>query len=951
MRKKQTSGENIYKKYTILFSIFFVCVFSVFSIYGKSYLWSSDGMGQHYPSAAYSHKWIVDIVKNFFKTGKLHVALWDFCLGFGQDVFGNAINFRPMNFLMCLFPSAQIEAFLFVRTILSLYLVGIAFIAFAKTKTNDQDALLIGSMIYTFCGFSLYFAARHTFFCEMMFYLPLMLMGVDRILEKKKSWIFIWMVFFSVSSYFYFLYMVTIPAVIYAVFRYFEVREKEQQSVADFFRTILIFAVHYLIALMLGMFSLLPSLIRTLQSSRTSVQTGMNYFIHETSYYLEFVRGVIDTTEIGIYGHMAFSGIAVFCLLYMIFKKHKDRRLYLGQMAVYTLVYLIPLLAMVFSGFAGNTQRWCFIYAFWISMIVVEMLPEFCKKDVPVMLKSSLCTVGYLVVYLLVVRVQRSEIGSGVIWLVVYLLILMVINLTSFFEQKRRLLSVCLLLVLCAETTMKSYELFGTDGEGYIKSYHDSGKVIEVGRDNAASARYMVDDDSVYRIDAVQGNLSKKYQQVNYGFRDRVPGLSSYYSFSSGWISDYSVGLGNSQQNISFLILDLDQRTVLNELAAVKYVATTEERSDRVPYGYKLVRSNVKTYSDGHTENQYLYENEYALPLMYVYDSCISESDYEEMQTYEKEQAMLQGLVLEDDVQQELDYKKSDVKFDYTVLMDQDEILQQLKENAEKNDSIEVYDDHFEVTKNNASISLNVDQEETGEIYWVMNNVRYDSVNLMEKELEALGEDATTYAKQLIREKYNGWSETKSALITVTMGKLYDTCPLLNKTNQYYFGERDFLMNLGYAKSDSLKLTFNRAGVYYFKDLQLVCQPMDEYEDRVAELKKTPVSEISLAGNSIRGVVTADDKKMVCIAVPYATGWSAYVNGKKADVYRANGMYMAVQVEAGENEIILKYRTSGLIAGIAVSTVTVCVLVALWYVCDGPGKKRKQRKKGKQEKE
>ena len=949
MRKKLASGENIYKKYTILFAIFFVCVFSVFSIYGKSYLWSSDGMGQHYPSAAYSHKWIVDIVKNFLKTGKLHVALWDFCLGFGQDVFGNSINFRPLNFLMCLFPSVEMEAFLFVRTILSLYLVGIAFIVFAKTKTKDQAALLIGSMIYTFCGFSLYFAARHTFFCEMMFYLPLMLLGVDRILEKKKSWIFIWMVFFSVISYFYFLYMVTIPAVIYAVFRYFAVREKEQQGIADFFRTILIFAIHYMIGLLLGMFSLLPSLIRTLQSSRTSVQTGMNYFVHEASYYLDFVRGVIDTTEIGIYGHMAFSGIAVFCLLYMIFKKHKDKTLYLGQMAVYTLVYLIPLLAMVFSGFAGNTQRWCFIYAFWISMIVAEMLPELCKKDVAVMLKSSLCTVGYLIVYLLVIRSQRSELGSGVIWLVVYLLVLMVINLTSFFDQRKKLLSVCLLLILCAETTMKSYELFGTDGEAYITSYYERGKVIEAGRDNAASARYMVNDDSVYRIDAVQGNLTKKYQQVNYGFRDRVPGLSSYYSFSSGWISDYSVGLGNSQQNISFLILDLDQRTVLNELAAVKYVATTEERSDRVPYGYKLVGSNVKTYSDGHTENQYLYENEYALPLMYAYDSCILESDYDKMQTYEKEQAMLQGLVVEDDVQKDLNYEKTDVTFDYKVLMDQSEILQQLKEKAAKDDNIEVYDDHFEVTKSNTTISLDVDQEETGEIYWVMNDVRYDSVNMMEKELEALGENATTYAKQRIREKYNGWSEDKTALITVSMGKLYDTCPLLNKTNQYYFGERDFLMNLGYATSGSIKLKFNRSGIYYFSDLQLVCQPMDEYADRVAELKKTPVSDISIDGNYIRGVVTADDKKMVCIAVPYASGWSAYVNGKKADIYRANGMYMAVQVDAGENEIILKYRTSGLIVGTAVSAVTACVLAALWYVYYGPGKTRKKRKKRKQE--
>lgn len=897
--------KNTYIQYTFLFFCFFICVFSPFIVYEKAYLWSSDGMSQHYPSLIYTKEWVYSIINALVTEHSLDIPFWDMNLGFGQDVFGNAINFRLFNFLYVLFPSESIELYLFFRSIASLYLCGIAYITFSISKAKEKSATLLGSMLYVFCGFSLYFAARHPFFLEMMFYFPLMLVGIEGIFLRKKSGLFIAMVFFSGISYFYFLYMITVPSVIYALFRYFEITKQAERNILDFLKTIGIFLWQYILGILLASFSLFPSIIRSLQSSRVKVEEGINYLHWESSFYSDLLKGIIDMQQIGIYGFIAVSGISLFSIIYIFCYKFKGKQIYIAQLFLYFFTFLVPFFALVFSGFAGRTQRWCFIFAFWIAAIVTEVLPLVLRKSRRIFIKSIIAIGLYLLVYFIICYQSNNKIESGCLWILAYMAILFLVNYTSVFENRRKILIALLMICLCAEITMKSYELFAPEKRNYISEYANAGNLIDAGNDNPSEALGFIEDDSIYRIDSVSSPLSLKYNQMNYGLRNYVNGISSYYSFSDGRICRQSLDLGNSQQNVSFLILDWDQRTALNTLSGVKYLATTDSSNHRVPYGYEYIGSDLKTFSDGHEEQIHLYENQFALPLMYVYDSYIPYTKYEQLKSNEKEQAMLQGIVLEEGS----DYAVTNIQFDYQTLLNKDEILEQLKEISNAGGSLKVYEDHIEVYEDSVSVALAVEAGHTGEISWLMDGMRYHSKNISELD---------------------NWVPDSVSTISVNMDEKSDICTTLNNTYQYYMGKRDFLLNLGYGEtSDSITVTFSKAGDYSFENLKLVCQPMEKYSEQIKCLKPEFKENVEIDTNEITATVNAEEKKLLCITVPYSQGWKAYVNGEETEVYPANGMYMAIELESGISSIQLKYRTPGIMIGCTISVVTLTAIIIM----------------------
>lgn len=74
--------------------------------------------------------------------------------------------------------------------------------------------------------------------------------------------------------------------------------------------------------------------------------------------------------------------------------------------------------------------------------------------------------------------------------------------------------------------------------------------------------------------------------------------------------------------------------------------------------------------------------------------------------------------------------------------------------------------------------------------------------------------------------------------------------------------------------------------------------------------------------------ITLEQPKLVFFSVPYDTGWTAYVNGKPADVEKVSYGFMAVKAEAGENKIEFRYETPGLKEG---AVITLCGIVLLAF--------------------
>ena len=68
------------------------------------------------------------------------------------------------------------------------------------------------------------------------------------------------------------------------------------------------------------------------------------------------------------------------------------------------------------------------------------------------------------------------------------------------------------------------------------------------------------------------------------------------------------------------------------------------------------------------------------------------------------------------------------------------------------------------------------------------------------------------------------------------------------------------------------------------------------------------------------------------MTIPYSNGWSAYVDGKKAEMIKTNLMYSGLILSPGYHEIELVYHTPGLRIGFMISLIGVSVTIFLYVL-------------------
>src|SRR4029079_7546312 len=82
------------------------------------------------------------------------------------------------------------------------------------------------------------------------------------------------------------------------------------------------------------------------------------------------------------------------------------------------------------------------------------------------------------------------------------------------------------------------------------------------------------------------------------------------------------------------------------------------------------------------------------------------------------------------------------------------------------------------------------------------------------------------------------------------------------------------------------------------------------------------------APEQIEVEVAAAGRGLLVLAEPWYPGWSARVNGQAAPCLPANGWMRAVRVRGGPSRVELRYRSTTLGAGAALSLVGVLLLAA-----------------------
>lgn len=105
-----------------------------------------------------------------------------------------------------------------------------------------------------------------------------------------------------------------------------------------------------------------------------------------------------------------------------------------------------------------------------------------------------------------------------------------------------------------------------------------------------------------------------------------------------------------------------------------------------------------------------------------------------------------------------------------------------------------------------------------------------------------------------------------------------------------------------------------------------------DWQESVARLKWNACDGFDTTANSFIAHINAKEAGMLVFTIPFDKGFSATVDGQKAEIVNCDVAFMGVWVEPGEHEIVFTYRTRGLTLGLLMSLAAALMLTVYTFM-------------------
>ena len=876
-----------YGVYTLMFLLMCIVAFLPFFTEGKSFVWGAgveDGLSQHFSALAYYGEALREFFRNLL-AGHPKLVMWDMSLGYGADIL-STLNYYaigdPLNLLYGFVSPKNTETMYDFMILLRMYLAGITFIMYARKMKKRSYGTVIGALVYVFSGFCFRLGLRHPFFINPMIYFPLLCLGIEKIYQRERPYVFIFAVCVSAMSNYYFLYMLTIFAVIYAWIRFYKYTEENKMK--NFFLTILKFGIYYTLGIAMAAVILLPSVIGFLGNGRYG--NGADWkslIVYPGKYYLLFIENFIGYGNMGSNTNAGYLPIVGIVVLFTLFSQRMKHKKYRAAFIASIIALILPIFGYAFNGFSYANNRWAFALSFIVALLTAEMYPRLF-----VMSKRQQIGIGagiiIYTVFCIIVNASGEEIlkNKGIMaacGLIAVFYILLLIFQRLGYDTQKRIVRVSMAILLLISVGVHGYYRFDPKEYAYTQEFMDQGQAYRTLKEDNIRMLSKANDPSVYRVHA------EGYRYKNYGLINHLNTISGYYSITAKCVTDTIKGYDTLGMQYADKYKGVDQRLGLLSLAGVKYITVAHNSQvakdvssmGDVPYGVEKLRKKG---------NITLYKNKYALPFAYAYDSYMTEQQYEQLNGIGKEQAMLAQIIL-----------------------NQHPADKEIQHNEQRNgpdiQTISLPETRISSPKGKKYADITVPVEKDKETYLYFKNLVYHG--------KKNGDDKFILT---------GRKGTKGIL--VTQNDVQQKIHIQSTFNPYYFGRKDYIVKINHQTSkakEKVRLNFLSPGEYEFDDISLITVPKKDVLARLKERKENSMKQIQYEGNHFRGVYHAKKDQILCVTIPYSKGWKATVNGKRAKIYKANGMFMGIIMKKGTQSVKLDYETPGLKIGAYISLV------------------------------
>lgn len=790
------------------------------------------------------------------------IPLWDFSMFLGYPTGGiNILDSLP----------AYFDIDLMLKTlgsyhVIKLVLSGTFFFLYLRKLDRSVYASILGSLGYAFSGYMILRSSWASYAADCLV-VAFLLWGMECFLRNRKIGVLsisLMLLFYSRSLVFVVVYSGIL--LVYLVFRCVTM---EDLSLKEIWKLILYYILIFLGCSLIVNKILVSNVNNLLSSSRVGnveIRTDSLQYISDlktilVSYYKTFANDIFGNVMNynGSYNVLEdptfYCGLPVIILIPYAFKNAtKKQKIWYGLGILVAIAYCICLpLRLLMNGLAKDTFK---LSSLWIIVLLLFLgtlgFDNFKHSSSVKPLKTYIT----LILFSIVILPFMSEgVSIKVLYRIIIFVIVYYFILKSILMRKEThyILSMLIIVVFGIEICANSYEDINDRNSASlddVKEYYsqDLEGILE---------KIRVDDNGLYRIDYPTENLCTQTALHFAGTRGYIGGTGLNKD-----INEFLSAIGNSNtKDLGFTryFFGFTGNYKINSLLGTKYMVLNENAwpLGTVPFGYV----EVKDESPYH-----VFENMYALPMIYTYDQLITKEEFYKLSDYEKRQVMLEQLVNDDE----------------TTNMP-------ISNEGQKVGLNEIQSFVFE----NEALPILIEDESYP--YYILS---------FDVDMQA--------------------TKTGNMLITVGWGDGAEE----NYKNQISMGSESIEIIIKNTNQKQLNLFVNNnAVVNNVKISGINDDYFEPYIESVEKRKKDIFSVSKFEEDIIEGSIHIDASKYIYFNIPYDANWHLYIDDEETDLKKGNIAFMYADINAGEHDIKLVYKKSD-DANILLISIGSCLL--LW---------------------
>ncbi len=518
--------------------------------------------------------------------------LYSFSKNLGGDMLSPYAFYigNPFNFIVALFPATDLPKVVSWIILIKISLTGLTVSCYLTRKRNGSFSSLIFSTCYALMAYNMV-NAENIHFLEGPIFLPLIALGIEKIVEEKRPLLYIFSLFALLTVNFYQGYMACIFAVLFLGFRLLSREEAGSPSVP--IKAVLKqFCLASLLAAGGSAFLLAPTFVKLLNGpksfSASALSLSANFPFFDI--FSKLFTGAHNEYEIRDGLPPIFSGILIVILLLLYFMNVqislKKKWLTFGFFAVLILSFYLDALNLVWHGL-NQPVWWNYRNAFIFGFLAIGTAQESFRRVKGLRISATMvCILIFAALSWFIVSRNFPYLSGAGIWtdallalLFCFLLLLHARAIQPGRHNVSKTLAVFLVALLCFvnlyQNALRTWQVNYGDTIS-IQEYAEQITQISTG-----IQRIKVEDNGFYR-------LEKNFQRgPNDPLQFSYNGLTHYSSTTNPKVLDFLRNLGIPQAHYVTWYAP-GTTAAIDMMLGIKYLVV---ENGQIPNGYLPVFS------------------------------------------------------------------------------------------------------------------------------------------------------------------------------------------------------------------------------------------------------------------------------------------------------------------------------------------------------------------------